>query len=115
MPFYTYRCQACGRVDEQLRSRDDEAIVCPCGDVARRDQVYPVNFTHGDLLHDVPLKSLHEAAQEMEYQVNRTDDPQALKAGNRIAHAAKVRSEGRMLAGATTYNPEVAWNHEEIT
>lgn len=115
MPFYDYHCPDCGRDEEKLASRDAEAISCPCGGAARRAEVYPVNFTHGGLLHDVPLKSLHEAAQEMEYQVNRTDDPQALKAGNRIAHAAKVRSEGRMLAGATTYNPEVAWNHEEIT
>ncbi len=112
-PFYDYICPE-GHVQELLRGRECELVYCPCGKHAKRAEVYPVSFTHGAKLGDVPLKALHETAQEMEYHVNRTDDPQALKAGNRIAHAAKVRAEARILAGATTYNPSEKWDQKEV-
>jgi hypothetical protein len=59
------------------------------------------------------LRSYHEAAQEMEYKVNRSDDPKVLEQGNRIAHAAKVRSEAQLLAGATHWIPGKRWNADE--
>jgi hypothetical protein len=60
------------------------------------------------------LSNYHDAARELEYQVKRTDDPEALRVGNRIAHAAKVRAEGQIVSGATQWNPEKRWNHKEI-
>ncbi len=113
MPFYIYTCPE-GHEQELLRGRECELVYCPCGKHARRAEVYPVNFTHGAKLGDTSLKTLNETAREMEYQVNRSDDPTLLKAGNRIAHAAKVRSEARMLAGATVYRPDTPWNAKEI-
>ena len=60
------------------------------------------------------LRNYHDAARELEYQVNRTDDPTALREGNRVAHAAKVRAEAQIQAGATQWNPDKRWNHKEI-
>ena len=62
----------------------------------------------------VSLRSLHEAAQNMEYHVNRSDDPKVQEQGVRIAHAAKVRAEARLLQGATHYDPGKRWDHKEI-
>ena len=60
------------------------------------------------------LRTYHDEARELEYQVNRTDDPQALRVGNRIAHAAKVRAEAQLENGASRWDPEKRWNHKEI-
>lgn len=60
------------------------------------------------------LRTLHDEARELEYRVSRTDDPVVQEMGTRIAHAAKVRAEARIVAGATRYDPDKRWDHKEI-
>ena len=118
MPFYDYVCDL-GHVVTLRFSMDlsPETVHCigSCSaGSARRRPFYPVAFTQGGKLGDLPLSTLHDTAREMEYQVNRSDDPVVTEPGNRIAHAAKVRAEGQMLAGATKWNPAKVWNHREV-
>jgi hypothetical protein len=59
------------------------------------------------------LKSYADEARELEYRVSRTDDP-SVKSLEYVAHAAKVRADARLLAGATHYVPGKKWNHKEV-
>lgn len=60
------------------------------------------------------LHSYHDEARELEYKVSRSDDPAVVEYGTRIAHAAKVRAEGQLQAGATHWTPGQKWNHKEV-
>lgn len=60
------------------------------------------------------LQTYYDAAREMEYKVNQSDDPAVREAGLRIAHAAKVRAEAQMVQGAQRWDPDKRWNHKEI-
>ena len=121
MPLIEYVCMS-GHATERLVQRRDmvdvpDYIRCDeCAGPAMR-QVFGLvaNAMGRGLPDDVPLAHLHEAALEAEYQHERTDDP-TVKANypDRVWHAAKVRSEAQMLAGAKQWSPRRAWNAAEV-
>ena len=106
MPLIEYGCMS-GHVTETLvrRGADRPALTrCgTCGGPAAHS-LSSFGITHGALSTEIPLKHLHEAALEAEH------------AGlpSSIAHAARVRAEAQMQAGAKRWTPERAWNAAEI-
>lgn len=60
------------------------------------------------------LRNYHEEAQEMYYRVSQTDDPSVNNPGTRIAHAAMVRAEGQIQAGATHWTPGKKWDSKAV-
>ena len=59
------------------------------------------------------LKHYQDEARELEYRAARTDDPK-LQIWGKVAHAARVRADARVFAGATHYVAGKRWDHKEI-
>lgn len=78
MPFYTYRCPA-GHVREALRSRNDEIIVCPCGEASRRDEVNRIGVTgfavvpHDQRSYRKSFSQYKEAFDQVDYDYGRAE------------------------------------------
>lgn len=106
MPLREYVCMS-DHVSERLVPRGSEAGLAPCGvchGPAVLVAVSNIAFANGRLRSTESLHALHEAALEAEH------------AGlpDRIWHAAKVRSEAQLNAGAEHWSPEVAWDPERV-
>ena len=104
MPFYEFVCECGERVVRRAGFQQD-AITCGCGLSAKRVVVNRIAFyglppVRGERLHDV-----YDDARELEFHAKRSDDP-AAKPTELVAHAAKVRTEARLVKGEARFNVE---------
>ena len=116
MPLFEYVCGQGHLTERLLRGMIADASHMPCGvcgEVASR-KLGRIAATQGRVNSQERLSNYHEAAQEMQYRHDHSDDP-GIKAANppRIWHAAKVRAEAQMMMGATRWTPDKPWNHKE--
>lgn len=112
MPLLDFVC-GFGHVTEKLiRGERPEHVRChECNGPAFRKAFGFATAKEGRLSSEVPLAHYHEAALEAEDKFKRTDDP-TVRAHypERVWHAAKVRAEAQMAAGAKTWTPERKWD-----
>ena len=112
MPLYRFVCPD-SHATERLAPFSCESVTCDCGQTAPRVQVNRI-IPRMARMHGEKLSNYFDEAREMEYQVNQSDDPYVQEHGINLAHAAKVRAEARLQAGATHYLPNEEWNHKEV-
>jgi hypothetical protein len=114
VPVYDFVCPAGHKTEKLVQSRDKQIDWCACGRPSERQSVYMIGFGM-DLrtAQSQSLQAYYDSARELEYQAKRSDDPGVLAAVEPIAHAAKVRAQGQMLAGHETWRPDKVWNQKE--
>jgi hypothetical protein len=109
MPLFEYVCMSSHTTDKLVRNRDDipPYMACEyCGGPAFRKEFGYVNHTKGRTNTTESLSNYHEAALEAE----------AKGLPSRVWHAAKVRAEAQMLAGATKWDKDSPkWKSKEVT
>lgn len=106
MPFYEFGCPEGHKTTVRFSFAEcPELVACACGQPASRAVVNHVAF-YGAVQPARPgerLQDVHDAARELEDRAKGSDDP-AAKTTELVAHAAKVRSEARLLQGQARFD-----------